>query len=185
MPTDATRNSLVLPLLGLLVEQPAHAYDLAARLRSRYRQPATRSTVTSLLRALERTGLVAPGEPERVANRPARRAYALTAAGFADFRQRVERALRESAVASPDFVMGVAYAGVLPAGYVLEILDRRAERIAGEAAGLRELPPGLLEVHMLEVGYWVAMVDAERQWIRRLAERIRGGDIEWPEEESP
>jgi hypothetical protein len=39
IPLDATRNSLVLPTLGLPVEQPAHAYEVTARLASRYPQP--------------------------------------------------------------------------------------------------------------------------------------------------
>jgi DNA-binding PadR family transcriptional regulator len=177
VPKDASRNSLVLPLLGLLVEQPAHAYDLTARLRSRYRQAVTRSTVTSLLQTMERDGMVAPGEPVRVGNRPARRAYALTDAGLDDFRKRVEEALRASPSASTDFVMGVAYAGVLPAAYVMELLERRTERLAAEVAELDALPRG---VHMLEVDYWSAVLTAERTWMTRLVEQIGNGDIEWP-----
>jgi DNA-binding PadR family transcriptional regulator len=177
VPKDASRNSLVLPLLGLMVEQPGHAYELTARLRSRYRHDVTRSTVTSLLRSMERDGVVAPGDPVRVGNRPARRAYALTDAGFDDFRRRVERALTDSPTASPDFVMGVAYASVLSAAYAKELLERRASRLTGEIDELGALPTG---VHMLEVDYWSAVVSAERAWILRLAGRIREGDIEWP-----
>ena len=51
VPLDATRNSLVLPILGLLVEQPAHAYDVAARLEARYPQLKTRRSSVVTLRS--------------------------------------------------------------------------------------------------------------------------------------
>ncbi len=102
----------MLPLLGLLVEQPSHAYQLTSRLRERYEQlPTTRSTVTSLLKALERTGLVASRRPEQAGNRPPRTTYELTEAGMVDFRRKVEAGLREGQAASMDFIMAVAYAG--------------------------------------------------------------------------
>ena len=53
MPSNATQNSLALPMLGLLVEEPAHGYDITTRLRQRYGHlSVTRSTVTSLLKTL-------------------------------------------------------------------------------------------------------------------------------------
>jgi hypothetical protein len=36
MPLDALANPLVVPLLGLLLERPAHAYELTQRLAVRY-----------------------------------------------------------------------------------------------------------------------------------------------------
>ena len=83
MPLDATRNSLVLPIIGLLVEQPAHAYELTARLAARYPHlKIRRSSVVTLLKSLADGGLLAPGTPESVANRPARTAYRPTDAGI-------------------------------------------------------------------------------------------------------
>ncbi|MEU5995204.1 helix-turn-helix transcriptional regulator [Spirillospora sp. NPDC047418] len=181
---DASRNSLVLPLLGLLVEQPSHAYQLTSRLRERYEQlPVTRSTVTSLLKALERTGLVASRRPEQVGNRPPRTTYELTEAGMADFRRKVETGLRESQAASVDFIMAVAYAGVLPADHAVSALDARADRLDRELAILQraEHPDGVDEVHMLEAAYWRTIVTAEATWIRTLTSRIRSHDIDWPD----
>lgn len=173
----------MLPLLGLLVEQPSHAYELTARLRERYGQPpVTRSTVTSLLKALERAGLVASRLPEQVRNRPPRTAYELTEAGMADFRRKVEAGLRDGQVASVDFIMAVAYAGALPADHAASILDARADRLDQDLAALRraERPEGVAEVHMLEAAYWRTIVTAETTWIRTLASRIRSHDIDWP-----
>ncbi|HEX6353305.1 PadR family transcriptional regulator [Actinophytocola sp.] len=181
MPLDASRNSLVLPLLGLLVEQPAHAYDLAARLSARYGHlTVTRSSVTSLLKALESKGLVASGVPERVGNRPPRTVFELTDAGIADFRRKVEEGLRDSQVAAVDFTMAVAYAGILPAGHAMSILAARADRLDEELAALPADPQGVAEVHMLEVAYWRTIVATEIAWIRTLVSRIQTQDIDWP-----
>ncbi|MBE1490751.1 PadR family transcriptional regulator [Plantactinospora soyae] len=182
MPLDASRNSLVLPILGLLVEQPAHGYDITTRLRERYGYlPVTRSTVTSLLKALEKAGLVSSRLPERVGNRPPRTAYELTAAGLADFRRKVAAGVRDTAAASVDFVMAVAYVGVLPIDQAASILLGRADRLDQELAVLSEPPDGdVPEVHMLEVAYWRTIVAAEVAWIRTLVRRIRSHEIGWP-----
>ncbi len=181
VPLDASQNSLVLPLLGLLVERPSHAYGLASLLRERYGDlPATRSTVTTLLKSLERTGMVASQQPERVGKRPPRTVYELTGVGMADFRRRVETGLSEGRAASVDFVMAVAYAGVLSADRAASLLEGRAERLSEELDGLRDRPEGVAEAHMLEAAYWRTIVTAEVEWVRTLASRIRTRDIDWP-----
>ncbi|WFE66485.1 PadR family transcriptional regulator [Micromonospora sp. WMMD714] len=182
MPSDATRNSLVLPMLGLLVEEPAHGYDITTRLRQRYGHlSVTRSTVTSLLKTLEKAGLIYSRHPERVGNRPPRTAYELTAAGLADFRHRVEAGVRDTVAASVEFVMAVAYVGILPIDRAASVLDGRADRLDRELAALSALPDGdVLEVHMLEVAYWRTIVAAEVAWIRNMVRRIRSHEISWP-----
>ncbi|MGC5311563.1 PadR family transcriptional regulator [Micromonospora zamorensis] len=186
MPLDASRNSLVLPILGLLVEQPTHGYDITTRLRERYGHlSVTRSTVTSLLKALEKAGLVSSGPPERVGNRPPRTAYELTAAGLADFRHKVEAGVRDTPAASVDFVMAVAYVGILPLDQAASILDGRADRLDQELAALSGLPDGdVLEVHMLEVAYWRTIVATEVTWIRTLVRRICAREIGWPTQQT-
>ena len=180
MPLDASRNSLVLPLLGLLVERPSHAYGLASLLRERYGDlSATRSTVTSLLKSLERAGVVASQQPERVGKRPPRTVYELTDAGMVDFRRKVEAGLGEGRTASVDFVMAVAYTGVLSADHAASLLEARAERLEQELAVLEERPEGVAEVHMLEAAYWRTIVSAENTWVRELVSRIRSHDIDW------
>ncbi|MFD5632160.1 MULTISPECIES: PadR family transcriptional regulator [unclassified Streptomyces] len=186
MPTNASRNSMVLPLLGLLVEQPAHAYDLTARLAARYAHPAvTRSTVTSLLKTLAKEGLVAAGAPARVGNRPPRTVYELTGEGISDFRRRVASGLRDTAVASADFTMAVAYAGILPADRVVRLLTARLERVGELLASLDVAGDGVTEVHMLEVAYWRRIAGAEADWLGSLIARIGSDSIDWPGRTAP
>lgn len=176
MPLDATRNTLVLPLLGLLVEQPAHAYDLAARLTARYPHlTARRSSVVTLLRSLTDSGLLLSGPPERVANRPARTTYRLTEAGIALFRSRVREGLSDAVPASADFLTAVAYLGILPAGEAVAVLRARAERLRRETP---VIPPGLPEIQMIEVHYWLRVLATEIAWLTGTADRIAGGELE-------
>jgi DNA-binding PadR family transcriptional regulator len=176
VPLDATRNSLVLPILGLLVEQPAHAYQVTTRLEARYPHLKTRrSSVVTLLKSLADGGLLHAGRPESVANRPARTTYQPTEAGIAMFRSRVREALNESAAASADFVTAVAYLGILPAAEAITVLRDRAERLRRETP---VIPPGLPEIQMIEVHYWLRVLATEIAWLTETAGRIAGGDLE-------
>jgi DNA-binding PadR family transcriptional regulator len=176
VPLDATRNSLVLPILGLLVEQPAHAYEVNARLEARYPHLTTRrSSVVTLLKSLADAGYLAAGAPESVANRPARITYQPTDAGIAFFRSRVREALTRSAAASADFLTAVAYLGILPAPEAIAVLRARADRLRDETP---VIPPGLPEIQMIEVHYWLRVLATEITWLTETADRIAGGDLE-------
>jgi DNA-binding PadR family transcriptional regulator len=176
VPLDATRNSLVLPILGLLVEQPAHAYDLASRLETRYPHVKTRrSSVVTLVKSLTAGGFLLPGTPESVANRPARTTYQLTDAGIALFRSRVGEGLADAAPASADFLTAVAYLGILPTAEAVAVLRARAERLRRETP---VIPHGLPEIQMIEVHYWLRVLATEITWLIETADRLAGGDLE-------
>jgi DNA-binding PadR family transcriptional regulator len=176
MPLDATRNSLVLPILGLLVEQPAHAYEVTARLETRYPHlKIRRSSVVTLLKSLTDSDLLLAGTPQSVANRPVRTTYQPTEAGIALFRSRVREALTETAPASADFLTAVAYLGILPAAEAIAVLRDRAERLRRETP---VIPPGLPEIQMIEVHYWLRVLATEISWLTETADRLAGGDLE-------
>ncbi|GAA2646346.1 PadR family transcriptional regulator [Paractinoplanes durhamensis] len=181
MPSDATRNGLVLPMLGLLVEQPAHAYDVAVRLAGRYPQLAvTRSSVTTLLKSLTDAGLTRGRDPERVGRRPARTVYELAPPGLALFRERVEEGLRDGLPASTGFLTALAYLGVLPRVVAAGVLGARIERLRRDHDGLPPDPPGLAEIQMIEVAYWRTVLSNEIAWLTAVARRVESGDLAWP-----
>lgn len=176
MPLDAARNSLVLPILGLLVEQPAHAYEVTTRLENRYLHlKVRRSSVVTLLKTLADSGLLIAGDPESVANRPVRTIYRPTDAGINLFRSRVREALTDSAPASADFLTAVAYLGILPAEEAIIVLRARAERLR---RGTPVLPPGLPDMQMIEVHYWLRVLSTEITWLTETADRLAAGDLE-------
>ena len=183
VPLDALANRLVLPLLGLLVERPAHPYELAARLNERYRFLATqRSSVTTLAKSLVEAGLIRPQRSKRVGNRPARQVYELTDAGLKEFRARVTAQIEEAPAASARFTLGLAYIGILSRATAAAALRRRVVSRRAELDAIPTLQPGGIEVHMIEMAYWKAVLEAEIQWLSTFIDRITSRDIDWPVE---
>ncbi|MEV6345149.1 PadR family transcriptional regulator [Actinoplanes sp. NPDC051851] len=167
MPQDASQNSLVLPILGLLGESPVHAYDLATRVRERcpHLDP-TRSTVATLLKSMARAGLVTPNEPEQVGNRPPRTEYELTEAGRVRYREKVEAGLRDSPAGSVDFVVALTHLAAIDSGRAAELLRARMRRLEEDYAVLSDTsrPPAP------EASYWRGILSAEIAWVATLVE---------------
>jgi DNA-binding PadR family transcriptional regulator len=181
MPLAALANSLVLPLLGLLVERPAHPYELTSRLNDRYAQLSTqRSSVTTLVKSLAAAGLIRAQRQTRVGKRPRRRVYELTDAGVEDFRQRVAAQLEQAPAASTRFTLALAYVGILPRRQAATVLRERLLLRQRERDAIPPLPGGMPEVHMIEADYWKAVLATECEWLARFIDRITTGTIEWP-----
>jgi DNA-binding PadR family transcriptional regulator len=181
MPTNALDNPLTLPLLGRLLERPAHPYELTSDVEARYADlAARRSTVATLLKSLAGAGLVAAREPERPGSRPARTVYELTEAGVADLRRRIAEQLREGRPGAPAFVWALAYVGLLPRDLAAALLRERADRLLRERDALPVQTPGLAEIHMVEIAYWRALLDADAGWVAALARRVEAGELAWP-----
>lgn len=185
MPRDALDNPLVLPLLGLLIEQPAHPYDLTRRLTDRYRHlDVRRSSVTTLARSLAALTLVKPQRRRRVAGRPARTAYELTDAGYALVRTRVSDGIVSARAGSKTFILAISYLGLLPVRNAIDLLRRRLVMLRAElkrASAGHSLP----EYQMLEAAYWRKLLQAEIAWVQALVDRLIAGEIEWPSHETP
>jgi len=181
LPLDALANRLVLPLLGLLVERPAHPYELTARLNERYPfLTVQRSSVTTLVKSLAAAGLLRAQRPRRVGGRPARQAYELTAAGLDEFRARVTTQVEQAPAASSRFTLALAYIGILSRRNATAVLRRRIAALRLERAAIPPLPRGMPEVHMIEAAYWKTVLDTEITWLDTFASRIATRDIAWP-----
>jgi DNA-binding PadR family transcriptional regulator len=183
VPLDALANRLVLPLLGLLVERPAHPYELTARLNERYRfLTVQRSSVTTLVKSLAAAGLIRAQRSQRVGKWPARRAYELTDAGVREFRARVAAQVEKAPAASSRFTLALAYIGILSRANATAVLRRRLAALRLERAAIPSLPRGRTEVHMIEVAYWKIVLETEIAWLGALVRRIAARDIAWPSE---
>ena len=181
MPLDALANRLVLPLLGVLVECPAHPYELAARLNERYPFLTTqRSSVTTLVNSLATAGLVRARRAKRVGKRPARRTYELTEAGLQDFRERVMAQVEAAPAASSRFTLALAYIGILSRAKAASVLGRRLMSRRRELDAIPPLSRGRAEVHMIEMDYWKAVLETEIDWLNTVIDRITSRDIDWP-----
>ncbi len=180
MPRDALDNPLVLPLLGLLIEQPAHPYELTQRLADRYPSlDVKRSSVTTLVGSLARAGLVTAQRPRRVARRPARTTYHLTEAGYTRVRRRVAEDLVSARTGTTAFVLALSYIGLLPIKTAAAALRQRLPLLEAELT-IASTPRTVPEYQMLEVDYWRQMLRAEIAWIGGLIGRLDDNTIAWP-----
>jgi DNA-binding PadR family transcriptional regulator len=179
VPTDALANPLVLPILGLLVEQPRHAYAIFDELRARYAFLRVRnSTVYTLLNTL--TGA------EWITATPAtddRQQYRLTQTGRRILAERVEHDIRETGLADVTaFMTSLAYVGTLSPAAAAQALQTRAGRVRAEMARLAVAlnSDAVSELHMIEAHYFLDRLQHDCAWLDATIERVRSGDLTWP-----
>lgn len=180
MPTNALANPLVLPILGLLAEQPRHAYGLFSELRSRYAYLAVRNaTVYTLLTTLVETGWLRPRQ-----HGADRQEFSLTEAGRYALADRVNHELQDGDLAErPAFLTALAYLGILTPETAASALQHRADRIQQEEARLGralEEASDIPELHMIETHFYREQLHHERTWLDVTTQRIRSTDLAWP-----
>lgn len=188
MPRRALDNPLVLAVLGLLLENPSHPYQMLADLRDRGENRAAtinRGTLYDIVEALVAADWVAPRGKQRTGNRPERTVYALTEAGREELVHRLDNQIRNPRREFTQFVGAVAYLGALgPTGAVdalTERAQRLSERIEADEDRLAEvLTSGLPRLHVIETEYALRLAHAELAWIGTVVDEIRSGSLTWP-----
>lgn len=179
MPLRATDNPLVLPLLGLLVEQPRHQYALLAALRERYRHLRVRTgSVYTLVGSLREAGWI---EPVPGGTQPV--AFRLTAHGTAEFRRRVVADIDDADPANTGrFVTALAYVGILgrPEAITaitarIAALRQRAEELDGAVAAA-----GLAPIFMVEATFLASQTRHDIAWLEDFIGRIGDPAYDWP-----
>ncbi len=179
MPKSALDNPLLLPILGLLIEQPRHPYAIFAELRHRYPYLRVRNaTVYTLLETLK---TLQWAETEQDAEHEV---LSATAAGSAALAERVEGEIRGGDLTGgSSYMTALAYLSIMPPERAALALRARATAVADETRRLRAAldEARASEVHMIEVHYLLARLDHDRQWLAVTARRIETGDLSWPQ----
>jgi DNA-binding PadR family transcriptional regulator len=178
VPTNALDNPLVLPILGLLVEQPRHSYAVFAELRRRYPYLQVRNaTVYTLLETLKAAQWIeARGDEDH-------ELLHTTGAGAAALAERVAAEIGSGDLTGgPSYLAALAYLSIMPPGRAAATLQARATALADEAQRIQGTldRAGAPEVHMIEVHYLLARLGHDREWLAATAQRIRAGDLTWP-----
>ncbi|ROP38707.1 PadR family transcriptional regulator [Saccharothrix texasensis] len=188
MPRRALDNPVVLAVLGLLLEHPAHPYQMLTDLRARGGDRAAainRGTLYDVVEALVTAGWVAPQGTERTGNRPERTVYALTDAGHDELVRRLDSQIRTPQREFTQFLGAVAHLGALGPIGAVEALTERGQRlsarIAADERGLAEvLAGGVPRLHVIEAEYALGQARAELAWIDAVVDDIRAGSLIWP-----
>ena len=180
-------SPLALSVLELLDEESMHPYEMATRMRIRHHDEFIRlnfGTLYHTVDVLERNGWIVPLEREKEGRRPERTIYELTNAGREVLKRTLGEILRKPQKEYPQFAAGLMFMHHLPAESAAAHLKERAEALdliinRFETVLNELLREGVARLALIEVEHKIAMLDAERRWVRALEEEIRSGRLEW------
>ncbi|GAA2266717.1 PadR family transcriptional regulator [Streptomyces amakusaensis] len=188
MPRRALDNPLVLAVLGLLLEGPAHPYQMLAELRTRSDNHAAainRGSLYNTVAALTEADWVAARGRQREGNRPERTVYELTPAGHDELVHRLDSRIRNPEWEFSRFLGAISYLGALGPDAAVEALTERARRLrlrtaADENRRTEALAANVPRLHIVEAEYALHLARAETAWVEAVIDDIRTGELTWP-----
>ena len=179
-------------MLALLHYQPLHPYGIQRLIKQWGKdQVVNVEQRTSLYRTIERllaAGLIAVRETGRDPRYPERTVYEVTEAGRQTARRWLEEMLAEPRQEYPEFPAALSHVLMLEPAELIEVLERRAQRLAGMLAALdantaAEAGRGLPRIAMLENEYQRAVLAAEARWVTETVSQLRSGQLTWSPDE--
>jgi DNA-binding PadR family transcriptional regulator len=180
-------SPLALSILELLDERPMHPYELASTMRGRHHDEFIRLNFGSLYHTvdtLERAGWIVPIEREKEGRRPERTIYRLTESGRELLVREVGEILARPRRDYPHFAAGLMFMHHLDAPTAAHQLRLRAEALDASVEKLSRImgelrADGVTRLALVELEHKIAMLGAEREWVRDLQGEITDGRLEW------
>lgn len=181
---------LGIAILSLLFRQPMHPYEMRHVIRVREIDrvmKVTHGTLYSTVDRLAEAGLIQPGETSREGRRPERTVYEITEPGRDQLLDALRAELMRTTPDYPRLAMALAFASLLEPQEVGELLERRWAEVDGQLAAfqatleaaLKRSSPPLSRVSLIEVEYQIALLRAERDWLRAVVDDITDGRFTW------
>ncbi len=180
-------SPLALSVLELLDERPMHPYELAATMRERHHDMFIRlnfGTLYHTVEMLERTGMILPLERAKEGRRPEKTIYELTEPGRQLLIKVVGEILAQPMREYPNFAAGLMFMHHLDAARAAQLLGDRVEALGALVEKLTRIMAELLDsgatrLALIELEHKITMLEAERDWVRRLQAEIANGKLEW------
>lgn len=177
-------NLMGLAVLSAVVFRPMHPYEMAGTLRGWGKDRDFEikwGSLYTVVRNLAKHGLLAEVESSREGRRPERTVYRITDEGRAELVDWARELLSEVEPEFPRFRAGLSVMAVIGPDEVVTLLHQRlagVEREIAEARAAVELhAPRVPRLFLIELEYDLAMLAAERTWMRSLIEEIDGGTL--------
>jgi DNA-binding PadR family transcriptional regulator len=186
MPPSQRSNPLALTVLVLLFEKPMHPYEMAQTLRERHKEESIRlnyGSLYSVVRSLERNGLIRTKETQREGRRPQRTVYELTPAGRAAMHGWLSELVSTPTKEYLQFEAALSLIGALHPDEALDLLRHRCEALELEISRARtQLDKavedyGLPRLFVLEGDYQLALAEADLAFTRQLVADIEQGRL--------
>ena len=186
---DLPTNLLALAVLSLLKEKPRHPYEISFLMRERHVAEAIKLNFGSLYHTIEglvASGWIAPLETSREGRRPERTVYELTEAGRVRLQDWLRELIRTPVKEYMRFEAGLSFITDLSPEEAVRLLRERSEKLAAEVESYsvlldQVLARGLPRVVVVEIDHAQALRKAELEWIKRTADEIDDGRLEWPQ----
>jgi DNA-binding PadR family transcriptional regulator len=180
-------SPLALSILTLLDERPMHPYEMASTMRDRHHDMFIRlnfGTLYHTVDVLERDGWIVPTEKEKEGRRPERTIYTLTEAGREVLLRWLSELLARPMREYPHFAAGLMFMHHLGADQAAGNLRERTASLDASISKLEHIlselrARGLTRLSLIEVEHKIAMLEAERNWVRKLENEITEGKLEW------
>jgi DNA-binding PadR family transcriptional regulator len=180
-------SPLALSILTLLDERPMHPYEMASTMRDRHQDMFIRlnfGTLYHTVDVLERDGWILPVEREKEGRRPERTIYKLTDSGRDVLLRWLSQLLAKPMREYPHFVAGLMFMHHLGADQAANNLQERTASLDAHIAKLTHIlgelrARGLTRLSLIEVEHKIAMLEAERSWVRKVEKEITDGKLEW------
>ncbi|GAA4599608.1 PadR family transcriptional regulator [Planotetraspora phitsanulokensis] len=177
-------NLLALAVLSAVMERPMHPYEMASVLRERGKDRDMNikwGSFYTVVRNMEKHGLLEATESVRQGGRPERTVYRITDAGRAELVDWVRELVSTPEREFFRFEAGLSVLVVLPPDEVTTLLGQRLSLLEAEIADAREslerVAGEIPRVLLLEAEYDLAMREAEATWVRSLLGELTSGSL--------
>jgi DNA-binding PadR family transcriptional regulator len=175
-------NLVALAVLSVLVEQPRHPYEIATTLRTWGKDQDMEikwGSFYTVVRNMERHGLIEAVESVRAGRRPERTVYRITDAGRAELVDWARELISTPEPEHPRFRAGLSVLAALHPDEATALLGQRLARLedgirAGRAA-LAEQLRSVPRLFLIESDHDLAMRAAEATWVRALLAELTSG----------
>jgi DNA-binding PadR family transcriptional regulator len=163
-----------------------HPYQMQRLLHLRHKDEILalkRGSLYHAIRRLSQSGLIDVEKTGREGRRPERTTYRITPAGSSAFLDVLRKIVATPGRESSACMAAMSFLVHLDPGEACRLLEERARKLKAEidaiAAGLADATARVARINLIESEYLVAMLRAERSWVRALERQIREGKLTW------
>jgi DNA-binding PadR family transcriptional regulator len=175
-------NLIGLAVLATLYRRPMHPYEIAKILKNTGKEHDMSlkwGSFYTVIRNLEKYGLIASVESSREGNRPERTTYRITDEGRDELMDWVRELVSMPRSEESGFRAGLSVLPVLHPEEATPLLLQRVERLESQLAADRAQIDGLNgripRLFLIESEYDFALLQAEIDWVRALADEFATG----------
>lgn len=175
-------NLIGLAVLATLYQRPMHPYEIAKILKSTGKEHDMSlkwGSFYTVIGNLEKHGLIAGVESSRAGNRPERTTYRITDEGHDELIDWVRELVSTPRSEESGFRAGLSVLPVLHPDEATTLLRQRADRLesqlSADRSGVDALRARVPRLFLIESEYDFALIQAEIDWIRALADEFAAG----------